>query len=156
MDKKKLVSYCGVYCNLCGARNSTPKKANELLKALKNGGIEDWGPSINEFDHFWKMLKDFSSNPDEKCCKMGKCGHPACAIRNCAIQKKVESCPLCDEYPCDKILRFSKSEPLLIFDGNRIREIGIDAWIVEQEKRLNGGFEYDCIRCGKPDIPLDE
>jgi hypothetical protein len=44
---------------------------------------------------------------------------------------------------------------LLIQDGFRIKEIGIKAWLSEQEGRKATGFTYDDVRCGKPDIPLE-
>ncbi|MBN2533279.1 MAG: DUF3795 domain-containing protein [Spirochaetales bacterium] len=68
-------------------------------------------------------MNEFAVIFNDKCCKIGKCGHPYCVIRNCAIQKKIETCPQCNDYSCEKIIRFSKSEPLLLHDGNRIMEL---------------------------------
>ena len=154
MKKEKYLSYCGLYCDLCGARCRTPNKAKELADTLRHGEFEEWGPSFPEFNDFWKLLNQLADVPEEKCCKTMKCGHPDCSIRKCAMQKELETCAFCNEYPCEKITRFAKSEPLLIQDGYRIKEIGIKAWISEQEKRKETGFAYDDVRCGKPDIPL--
>ena len=109
MEKEKYLSHCGLYCELCGARNRTPIRAKELVDSLKRGEFEEWGPSFIEFDHFWKLLNQLANIPEDKCCKTMKCGHPDCSIRKCAKQKKIETCAFCNEYPCDKITRFVKN-----------------------------------------------
>jgi hypothetical protein len=156
LDKRKYIGYCGLYCELCSERNRLPKQARELLTTLKRGEFEEWGPGFKEYDHFWKLLNQFADLKEDMCCKTKKCGHPQCAIRNCAIKKNIEACAFCDEYPCIKITNFNKTFPLMLHDGNRMKEIGVDAWILEQEERNNRGFAYEDIRCGKPDIPVDE
>jgi len=51
------------------------------------------------------------------------------------------------------IQAFSKTEPTLIFDGERMKEIGLEKWIDEQEVRRQNGFCYGDMRCGKGNIP---
>ncbi len=77
------------------------------------------------------------------------CGTPDCAIRNCAKDRGVTACGFCSEYPCAKLKTLFKSGPTLLFDGYRIKEIGMDAWIEEQEARRKNGFCYGDIRCGE-------
>ena len=156
MEKNSYLAYCGLYCELCSARNRTPQKAADLLKTLKDGEFEEWGPGFKEYEHFWTLLNKFSKLEKDMCCKTRKCGHPQCGIRNCAEKKKVEACVFCDEYPCTHIKNFAKAYPLLLHDGNRIKAIGIDAWIKEQEGRKNRGFSYEDIRCGKTVLPIDD
>lgn len=62
-------------------------------------------------------------------------------------------CPLCADYPCEMIQKFAKSEPTLIFDGKRMKEIGLEKWINEQEVRRQNGFSYGDIRCERGIIP---
>ena len=154
MDKRKYLTYCGLYCELCDARNKTPQKARELRLSLIEGEFEEWGPGISEYKDFWKLLNRFADTPEDMCCKNKSCGHPNCRIRKCAEEKGLECCAFCEDYPCEMIINFGKSEPLLIHDGMRIKEIGIEAWIEEQEKRKEKGFNYSDIRTGKPEIPI--
>jgi len=35
----------------------------------------------------------------------------------------------------------------LIFDGNRMKKIGLEAWLVEQEERIRDGFHYHILQC---------
>ena len=94
MDNRILVSYCGVYCDLCGARNDTPERARALIATLKQAEMEEWGPGMPDFVEFWRFLNNLADVPDDKCCRSGKCGAPNCAIRNCAKSRKIEVCAL--------------------------------------------------------------
>jgi len=51
------------------------------------------------------------------------------------------------------VLEIAKGYPTLIADGQRMREIGIEAWIQEQEKRAETGFAYVDIRCYPYSVP---
>ena len=42
----------------------------------------------------------------------------------------------------------------MLADANRMKEIGIDAWIQEQEERRETGFAYVDIRCQPYEVPL--
>jgi hypothetical protein len=44
---------------------------------------------------------------------------------------------------------------MLLHDGARMKGIGVEAWVLEQEERKRNGFDYGLIRCGKCDIPLE-
>jgi hypothetical protein len=56
------------------------------------------------------------------------------------------ACPFCTDYPCERIRTLSKRYPSLLCDGERLREIGADAWVAEQEARKARGFAYVDIR----------
>jgi len=57
-------------------------------------------------------------------------------------------CHTCDEYPCEKLIAFSQDNyphhHTVISGSNRMKEIGCDAWLEEQEKR------WACTVCKKP------
>lgn len=74
------------------------------------------------------------NGPLEFCpgCRLeNKCGE--CAIRDCAINKKIEHCGQCNEFPCDILERFnSDGKPHhgeSIINLNLIREIGEEEWL---------------------------
>ena len=148
MDKRQLVSYCGLYCGLCDWRTRVPERAKALAESLQTA--ENEGP-----EGFSRFLKGPTSVPEDKCCRSGKCGAPHCAIRKCAIEKSIETCPQCQDYPCRRVMTLAKSEPTLLHDGERIREHGLDQWIEEQEERRRAGFCYADIRCLPCEIPHD-
>jgi hypothetical protein len=155
MDGQMLVSYCGVYCDLCGARNDTPARARALIATLKQAELDQWGPGMPDFVEFWRFLNSLAEVPDDKCCRSGVCGAPNCAIRNCAKSREVEVCAVCADYPCAHIRTFAQSEPLLLHDAERIRKAGLEQWIEEQIARKQAGFDYGRVRCLPCIVPTE-
>jgi hypothetical protein len=142
----KLVTFCGLYCGLCAMRARIPKQATALKTSLSAEGIEYWGKNMKDYQEFWGFLSRLSE-PDTSCpgCRQGG-GYPGCEIRKCAQQKKIEICPMCADYPCDRIKQLGRRYPTLIADGKRLKEISSEKWIKEQEKRALTGFAYVDIR----------
>jgi hypothetical protein len=153
MDKAQYVCYCGLYCELCGWRGAIPKAAAALREEMRKGDFEDFGPSLKGFNEFWEFLGGLADVPDDKCCRTGKCGAPFCAIRKCAQSRGVEHCPMCTDYPCERIETLAASEATLIHDGRRMKEVRVEAWIAEQEQRRAAGFDYAHVRTGKCVVP---
>lgn len=127
MNRRQLVGYCGLYCGLCDQCARIPERAAALLESLHRADFEGWGPGLPGFKDFWNLLNGLAEVEDDKCCRTWKCGAPVCAVRKCAIERHVEICPDCADYPCERLKAFAKGEPLLLADGQRIREIGLDA-----------------------------
>ncbi|MFA4987522.1 MAG: DUF3795 domain-containing protein [Candidatus Brocadiia bacterium] len=143
------VSYCGLYCGLCSIRNRIPRQAAELRDSMLKEGMDQWGQYIPGFEGFWKFLNSLPENEQKCSCRAG-CGNPACEIRGCARAKGVDVCPFCAEYPCQRIKALAKGYFFMMADAARMKEIGLDAWIAEQEERAKTGFAYVDIRCKPP------
>lgn len=155
MHKLDNIAYCGLYCKIC--KIPTKNLAQKLKTDLYKKDFLDWAPYRWEgFKEFWEILSDFSEQPLDNTCRSGQCGNPKCAILNCAKERKVELCPLCEEYPCEKIKIIAKSESTMLYDGLRLKEIGLDKWLKEQEERIKEGFSYSIVRCGKCTVPMIE
>ena len=84
-------------------------------------------------------------------CRTGG-GPDTCKIRICAKKKEVPICPLCEEYPCALIEKYTKIYPTTIGDGKRLKEIGLEAWVKEQEERAKHGFIYAHIKIPRKGI----
>jgi hypothetical protein len=142
-DVLKLVGYCGCYCGLCAVRSRFPKHAQQLQQTLHQEGMDYWFkyiPSMRtSFPVFWKFLEDLTKY---ECSCRSEGGPSTCKIRLCAKKKQVSTCPLCDEYPCALIENYTKIYPATIEDGKRLKEIGLEEWIKEQEERGKQGFIY--------------
>jgi hypothetical protein len=156
MDSKVLVTYCGLYCDPCSARFKIPDQAHALRESLRVSDYEDFGPSQPGFSQFWAYLNNLAEPPEGQCCRAETCGHPQCAIRNCAKARLLDVCTECDDYPCEHILTLGRSEPTLVQDGRRLQAIGLEAWIAEQVARRRAGFCYGDVRCGKCIVPLEK
>ncbi|MBN1330541.1 MAG: DUF3795 domain-containing protein [Candidatus Heimdallarchaeota archaeon] len=141
-------SYCGLYCGACfvvqGAKDN---QQGEIIALYKN---------------YFQLEKD-----DIRCqgCKSKGYvfkGCRNCQIRTCAQSKNYEFCYECSEFPCEKIERFKNSGLAHTFMAvqnlSKLKEIGIDAWLKEQEVRwkcTNCGKTFswiaeNCTECGKP------
>ncbi len=153
MDKLKLVTYCGLYCGLCAQRGRIPRRANALRESMAKEGYDQWGGELPGFNEFWSFLESLC-DPDKACpgCRQGG-GPPFCGIRKCARSREISICVDCEEYPCDRVLQIAKGYPTLIADGRRMKEMGTDAWIREQEERAKTGFAYVDIRCHPYNVP---
>ena len=148
----KYLTYCGLYCGLCSERNRIPQRARLLKEAMREEGWDKWYKEEEDlkdvFPIFWDLLdKIINGNCT---CRTGG-GPPNCTIRICARDKEVVSCVFCDDYPCDKVEFTAKHYPTKIHDGERLKKIGLKAWIEEQEERARRGFIYTDIR-----IPWDK
>lgn len=100
MEKLKLVTYCGLYCGLCTARNRIPCQAEALRETMVKGGYEYWAPEATPgFTGIWKFLSDLC-DPDKNCpgCRQGG-GPPFCGIRKCAPETKCRYMPAMRRIP---------------------------------------------------------
>ena len=147
------VTYCGLYCGLCSQRNRIPKRAVALREAMEKEGWHQWGTAFPGFEGFWSFLGDLATSEERSSCRAETCGPPFCGIRKCAKDKGVEVCPFCEAYPCDRILGIAKGYVTLLADAERMRAIGLESWIAEQEERRKTGFAYCDIRCQPYEIP---
>lgn len=137
------VAYCGLYCWLCSTKTRVPKQAAALRKTLLEDGWEDYGEYVVPgFGALWEGLGKLVAFGEECPGCRGGCGNPDCGIRKCAVERGVEICPLCPEFPCSHINALARRYPNLIADGNRLREIGAEAWIREQIDRSATGYCY--------------
>ena len=155
MADLNLVTYCGLYCGLCSQKCRIPEKAQALLDTMRIEGYEHWGEEIPGFKDFWKFLNGLIESESTGSCREGTCGPPFCSIRKCVREKNIDTCISCEEYPCWRIEGIAKGYPTLIADGKRIKKIGIDAWIEEQEERAKTGFAYSDIRCYPYEVPSE-
>ncbi|MBO3809072.1 MAG: DUF3795 domain-containing protein [Candidatus Brockarchaeota archaeon] len=147
-DLLHLVAYCGLYCGLCAQRRRIPQQALQLQQTLHEEGFDDffqYVPEMREtFPVFWQFLQSLAKM--DCACRTGVGGPPDCKIRGCAIQKHVEVCPQCEQYPCKHIQALAEHYPTLIQDGKRLQKIGLEKWVEEQERRAKRGFTYADIR----------
>lgn len=152
-DNLKLVTYCGLYCDLCSSRGRMPKQAEALRDTMRKEGWEYWGDSVPHFKEFWKFLNNMSE-PEKSCpgCRQGG-GPPFCGIRKCARKRGFDLCIECKEWPCSRIEGLAAGYVNLIADSERHKRIGTTKWLKEQKARAATGFCYCDIRCHPYTVP---
>jgi len=156
MANLEQVTYCGLYCGLCAQCNRIPQRAVLLRDAMRTEGYENWGKELPQFEEFWLFLNNLAGSEARCSCRRGNCGPSFCGIRKCARGKGIEVCIYCTEYPCQMILGIAKGYVSMLADGQRMKVIGIDTWIQEQEERRKTGFSYSDIRVLPYQIPGSE
>ena len=66
-------------------------------------------------------------------------------MRDCAVEKGITYCTQCSDFPCQTIIDFNNDgrphHSEVLINVRRQQEIGIDAWLDEQEKR------WRCLNC---------
>jgi hypothetical protein len=138
----EFVAYCGLYCENCLVRARIGPTARELKEQMLAQGFDQFGPSMENFDEFWKFLDSLTATEGCPGCRKG--GSETCVTRNCAIKKRVDSCPLCEEYPCS-LFDWSRAYyhyPTLEADNLLMKGKGLAAWIEMQKERREHGFNY--------------
>ena len=69
-----------------------------------------------------------------------------CQFRRCAAKQGIEFCFECKDFPCKKLIDFSKTRPhraLGLRNLEQLRQISIEEWLRQQEKR------WTCSQCCK-------
>lgn len=128
-------TYCGLFCGAC-----------PVLVA-------------NEQDRVAEIAEQWEENERDLVCHGCKTAVTciycrSCDIRECARDHDVEFCSDCVEYPCDRLKSF-EADPhphhsIVIRNLIRIREVGSDAWLSEQDSR------WRCTECGQRFTWYDE
>ena len=65
----------------------------------------------------------------------------------------MDVCMYCEEYPCQKFDLLAKRYPTLLGEGQKLKEIGIEAWIEAQEERCSRGY---CFADSRYDIEPEQ
>ncbi|NHI91257.1 MAG: DUF3795 domain-containing protein [Candidatus Lokiarchaeota archaeon] len=143
MDDQKLIAPCGVYCGVCPYLIAHKHEDEELKK---------------------KLAKNIGVKPEKIECEGCRSNYPfffcrSCTIKACVLEKKLESCALCDKFPCEKIENYPY-QPFIEnvkWDINCRRKLGKEAWIEKTIKintcpacnTLNHRKAKRCIKCNE-------
>jgi len=134
---------CGVYCGQCASWNHKIQVIAGELKRLVDLYRFEWLKQISpgfSFTEFRKGLEWFAA---VRCsgCKAGG-GPPMCEARKCAEEKGLRSCLLCPEFlMCEKTTYHRETYPQTIEGYKRVKEVGFEKWLEEQEEKAKAGFD---------------
>jgi len=103
----QIIGYCGLLCSGCkiylATREKNKSKKQKMISEIICACRELYGVEYKPSD----------ITPCDGCTSGARIFSPCknCLIRNCAFEKQVKSCALCDMYPCEKLSDSFKSEP---------------------------------------------
>jgi hypothetical protein len=96
------LGYCGYDCGLCAARSEDP--------AVRQRLVDGWRK------YFGHQHYTAGNVRCDGCKADGRLADLNCKARPCAVERGVESCALCDDFPCDKLYRLlATREGMLLF-----------------------------------------
>ena len=128
MIDRSLAGACGLYCGACGIYRMYKDRDTERLE--------------------WAAREDFHCRPEDIRCEgchgpLDRHWSPECQILVCAQEKGFAGCWECTEVTCDKLQEIDQ-DPRPAENRQRIREVGLETWLTEQDAR------WRCPACGKP------
>jgi hypothetical protein len=134
-SRKGLAAPCGLYCGVCAiyiAHRENNLKFKERLRDFYQKGLGATTLAVDDI-----RCEGCLSGVISIFCQ-------TCQIRSCTIEKGIEGCHQCDDFPCKYIDEF----PIPV--GKKVilraipfwREYGTEKWMKEEEKR------YHCPYCG--------
>ena len=105
----EMIAYCGLNCITCPIYLATREKNPEKQRQMK----EQIVIAIKKYLGEEKRVEDITDCDGCKA-QSGRLysGCQKCQIRECAMQKHLENCAYCRQYPCEKLTRFFDSEDI--------------------------------------------
>ena len=94
MDNGEIIAFCGILCSECPAFKATQAGDEEALAKQ----AEEWSSEDSPLEAD-DLLCDGCIYTDKRVTKFCL----DCDVRHCALEKGVENCAHCDDFPCEKL-----------------------------------------------------
>jgi hypothetical protein len=140
---KKFAAVCGLYCEACSWFIATAEDPGKLKKlaTLYNCSEEEG--------------KCYGCRSDKRTLYCEKCKMFACAV-----ERGIDFCSACVEYPCDDLKQFQSAMPHRIelwANLDQIKSIGYEKWLKEMRedytcprcRSINTAYDLKCRKCGE-------
>ncbi len=148
-EREKLAAPCGLYCGACSTYIARKRGGEAALNTMAKRMAERWGTTIKTED---LVCEGCLSTQVAIYCRR-------CAIKACTIEKGITHCAQCSSFPCQTIVKFTNDgvphHSEVLANVRHQKEIGIDTWLDEQEKRWRcptcnyviEWYDTKCPRC---------
>lgn len=139
IDLKERLAPCGLYCGKCFAFKDGDIHALSVQLRKKLGHFEPYAerfavqlsPVFRKYPEFKEFL-DYLADAECGGCRKEKCKfYINCKVRQCALEKQVDFCCQCPEFPCRKTGLDENLYQRSVAINQRIREIGAEAYYEE-------------------------
>ena len=140
---KKLAAVCGLFCASCSLYIGTLEDSKRLENMASRTGrsMEDvtcYGCRSEKRSFFCENL---------------------CVMYKCAVEKGLDFCSKCGEYPCDDLKKFQSERPhrIELWESlDKIKTAGYEKWFEEKRSHysckecgtINSAYDIKCRNCG--------
>ena len=100
----KMIAFCGTYCSECPVSLATQKNDDIMRQKVLKIWTKQYKMELSIEDINCQGCKTDGSQLFVHCKK--------CDIRNCALEKQIDSCIRCNSYPCKQIEDFFSFVPI--------------------------------------------
>jgi hypothetical protein len=142
--RKDLLAYCGFYCGDCLGYTGVIADATQgLMEVLERYKFERTAECVfpnelGEYDKLCAMLGFMTGLRCAGVCRQeGEAQLSSCEVKNCCIAMGFYACHECDDFEtCGKFETLHKGlhTDACVENMRKIREMGLEAWIVEGER----------------------
>ncbi|MBD3192988.1 MAG: DUF3795 domain-containing protein [Candidatus Heimdallarchaeota archaeon] len=150
-EYKELAAKCGIYCGQCtgleGKTKTSAKKLKELIEQDFNWIEADKVDVGFDLTNFKTGLDWFINH--SQCPGCNKIKEHWCDVQKCPKIKDntVENCLLCEEFlTCPRTEYQRKRYPFVIDHYYRIKEIGFEKHLKEEQRKAEEGLRIQDIR----------
>ena len=99
----KMIAFCGLSCSGCPAFIATQKDDDKQRKKTAKAWSKIYKSDIKPEDINCDGCSEESGRLFNYC--------KVCEIRKCGQEKEVKNCAYCDEYACEKLIKFFNMAP---------------------------------------------
>jgi len=96
----RMIAYCGLVCTDCDAYKATQAGDMEALARTAKQTSEQFGMEFAAADMMCDGCHATTGRQIDYCHE--------CAIRRCALPRRIETCAHCPAFPCERIEAFAK------------------------------------------------
>ncbi len=140
---KTLAAVCGLFCEACTLFIAT-REDPARLKGL-----------AARFQLSEEAVKCYGCRSDKRGPYCEKC-----KMFSCAVERGIDFCVECEDYPCNDLKQFQSERPhrIELWDNlNRIRDVGYKSWLKEVKEHytcpmcqtINSAYDLRCRKCGQ-------
>jgi hypothetical protein len=123
-------------------RNRIPKMANDLRRFVEAYRYGEWIGYVTQgfdFKNFLNGLGWFSRSGCKGCLNSG--GMPNCEVRTCCKGKSLSNCYFCEDFSKCAKLAYQKETYKIEENYTRIKQVGYEQWLKEQELKSKDNFD---------------
>lgn len=101
---EKMIAYCGLLCTDCPAFIATQNDDQQALKQVAAQWTQEFNQPISPEDCICDGCLPLDGRLSSYC-------RYVCKVRSCALEKNVQNCAYCADYPCQELTSFLAFAP---------------------------------------------